>query len=133
MKRAISEKFETRDLGILRHVQSIRVETNGNRIRIDQTAYAIEILKEFNMFGHTNYEYLNKTEKVVEGLILTNELKTDKLNYECYEVCCEAKQCRLPFPNKGNRAKDLLQIIHADTKNEVIEYSKEFKTLAENQ
>lgn len=63
-------------------------------------------------FGHLNSEYLNKMKNgLVEGLNYQGLLKSSKNNCE---VCCEGKQATLPFKHKGTRAKNILEIIHAD-------------------
>lgn len=64
-------------------------------------------------FGHMNSSDLNKMKNnlLVDGLLYSGELKTTKQN--CV-VCCEAKQTRLPFSQKGSRASSILELVHAD-------------------
>lgn len=111
--------------------------------------------------GHINDSYLNKTAKLVDGLIYKGQANTQNC-----EVCCKGKQARLPFPKDGGRAEGLLQLVHTDicgpmettslggakyfftliddysrmcfiyflkTKDEAFERFKEFKNLVENQ
>lgn len=61
--------------------------------------------------GHVNSLYLNKMTDAVEGLTL--DRKTDITKSSCV-VCCEGKQSRLPFPQKGTRSQELLQLVHTD-------------------
>lgn len=62
--------------------------------------------------GHLNERDLRSMAKsgVVHGLKLENKQQMSKC-----EVCTLEKQTRLPFPeNKGNRTKNLLEIVHTD-------------------
>lgn len=62
--------------------------------------------------GHINSDFLIKMPEVVEGM---PPFKLgEKIQKSNCEVCCEAKQNRLPFPAKGSRASDVLEIIHSD-------------------
>lgn len=61
--------------------------------------------------GHINAEYLNKMPELVDGLVFSGKSDIQKQNCE---VCCEAKQTRLPFPKKGSRAESFLQVVHSD-------------------
>lgn len=49
MKNILSAEFEVRDLGVAKHVQSIRITREYETLVLDQKAYAKEILKEFQM------------------------------------------------------------------------------------
>lgn len=52
-----------------------------------------------------------KNRVLVDGLAFNGTANTGKANCE---VCCEAKQSRLPFQHKGKRAKAHLEVIHTD-------------------
>lgn len=62
--------------------------------------------------GHVNSAYMNKMQNAVEGFNLQG--KVDHISKSSCKVCCEGKQCRLPFPNEGNRSDTLLNIVHTD-------------------
>ncbi|KAI8424616.1 hypothetical protein MSG28_003049 [Choristoneura fumiferana] len=62
--------------------------------------------------GHVNSAYMNKMQNAVEGFNLQG--KVDHISKASCKVCCEGKQCRLPFPNEGNRSDTLLNIVHTD-------------------
>lgn len=59
--------------------------------------------------GHINDSYLNKTAKLVDGLMCKGEARIGNC-----EVCCKGKQARLSFPKEGSRAQQLLEVIHSD-------------------
>lgn len=59
--------------------------------------------------GHLNGSYMNKMYELVNGL--TYQKHVDKQNCK---ICCEGKQTRLPFPNKGSRAVNILEVVHSD-------------------
>lgn len=61
--------------------------------------------------GHVNSKYLNKMTSAVEGMNLKEKVDLDKSSCT---ICCEGKQCRLPFTKEGSRSKELLQLIHTD-------------------
>ena len=61
--------------------------------------------------GHINSNYLNKMSDAVEGLSLRENAKISK---SCCTVCCEGKQCRLPFTHVGARSTGTLNLIHTD-------------------
>lgn len=49
--------------------------------------------------------------ELVNGLEYRGQATVD--NQQC-EICCEAKQTRLPFPSQGSRAESTLEIVHSD-------------------
>lgn len=61
--------------------------------------------------GHVNSNYLNKMQDAVEGISI--DQKADISKNSCV-TCCEGKQSRLPFPSRGNRSTQLLDIVHTD-------------------
>ena len=62
-------------------------------------------------FAHINYKDLSKMHQgAVEGLTCIGKLHCD----DTCEVCCEGKQARGSFKNKGTRAKNKLEMVHAD-------------------
>lgn len=64
-------------------------------------------------FGHLNFKDLNIMRNgLVDGLECTGSLS--KSDFDLCEVCCEGKQSRLPFNNKGRRASAVLEVIHGD-------------------
>lgn len=63
-------------------------------------------------FGHINSSNLNKMKDgAVDGLLCVEKFNIERSN--CI-VCCEGKQTRLPFKNKGVRASKVLEVIHGD-------------------
>lgn len=61
--------------------------------------------------GHLNSKYLNKMTSAVEGMNLQEKVDLDKSSCK---VCCEGKQCRLPFTKEGSRSEEILQLVHTD-------------------
>lgn len=59
--------------------------------------------------AHVNGSYMAKMKDAVQGFSIG-----DKIDISKCKVCCEGKQCRLPFPNNCNRSEDLLNVIHMD-------------------
>lgn len=62
-------------------------------------------------FAHLNYKDLNLMN---DGAVQGFEHKRKLENNQICEVCCEGKQARLPFKHKGNRATEVLDIVHGD-------------------
>ncbi|CAF4944212.1 unnamed protein product [Pieris macdunnoughi] len=60
--------------------------------------------------GHVNSTYLNKMSIALEGMDLQEKVD---INKSSCPVCCEGKQCRLPFPS-GSRCNELLGLVHTD-------------------
>lgn len=61
--------------------------------------------------GHINKDYLNQMKNAVNGMALSENVDISKSSCE---VCCEGKQCRLPFKSNGHRSSGLLEIVHTD-------------------
>lgn len=61
-------------------------------------------------FGHINYKDLSLMQDAVNGMDIKGKLN----NRQPCDVCCEGKQCRLPFKNVGTRATQVLETVHAD-------------------
>lgn len=59
--------------------------------------------------AHLNFNDLNKLTECTDGV----KLAENKNKMIC-EQCQKGKQCRLPFPAEGSRAKHPLDIIHSD-------------------
>lgn len=63
-------------------------------------------------FGHINNSDLKKMKNgIVSGVTWKDQAYSE--TQSCV-VCCEGKQTRAPFKNKGSRAKGLLDVIHMD-------------------
>lgn len=61
--------------------------------------------------GHINSKYLDKMTSALEGMNLQENVTINKMSCT---ICCEGKQCRLPFINEGSRSKELLHLVHTD-------------------
>lgn len=141
MKKVISEEFETRDLGILRHVQSICVTMSDNSIRIDQTAYANEILREFNMSQSKptkspltiggKYEKANEQNKLDEAGAARYRKAIGSLLYLAtgtrpdlaYATTYLSQFSKEPSTEHWQAVKHVLRYVQG-TKNYAIEYTK---------
>ncbi|KAK9873685.1 hypothetical protein WA026_023685 [Henosepilachna vigintioctopunctata] len=61
-------------------------------------------------FGHINNQDLCNMEAAVNGMKITSR---ENLTNRCV-ICCEGKQSRDAFKNKGTRANSVLEIVHTD-------------------
>lgn len=61
--------------------------------------------------GHVNSKYLNQMTSAVEGIDLSEKVVSSKSSCS---VCCEGKQCRLPFSHVGTRSTEKLELVHTD-------------------
>ena len=63
------------------------------------------------MLGHVNFSYLDTIckQQLLDGI--PRELETELM--EC-KICIENKMHNLPFENKRNKAKEILEIVHTD-------------------
>ncbi|KMQ81727.1 copia protein [Lasius niger] len=61
--------------------------------------------------GHLSTTNMKKLTGMSTGIKLQNEMLK---NLENCEICCKAKQTRLPFKTVRSKAKRLLQLIHTD-------------------
>ena len=62
-------------------------------------------------FGHVNYKDLSLMQNAVKGLDCRGNINVNK---ETCQICCEGKQCRLPFKHVGTQATQVLEVVHAD-------------------
>lgn len=94
------------------HLVATATLTNGvYKLNMPDTTVALAVSAEtwHRRLGHVNASYMSKMQNAVEGLDIGDKVSLDKC-----KVCCEGKQCRLPFPSNGNRSESLLNIIHMD-------------------
>lgn len=61
--------------------------------------------------GHVNSEYMKKMTSAVQGINLDEKIDITKSSCT---VCCEGKQCRLPFNHIGLRSSEVLSVVHTD-------------------
>lgn len=74
-------------------------------------ANAVTVETWHHRFGHINYNDLKLMRKCsVNGLDCKDAVNSS----EVCVVCCEGKQTKQPFKDKGNRATSRLGIVHAD-------------------
>lgn len=81
---------------------------NVYRLKKEQTYGLLSSSIWHRRMGHMNYSDLKKLD--IEGIEL---IKKENQNNACV-VCLKGKQAKLPFNKCGNRANELLELIHSD-------------------
>lgn len=117
IKNGNTVKFDTKGCQIYNKQEELVATAdliqNVYRLNIDRSACCLLTSGEtwHRRFGHINSADLNKMKKAVDGLDFKGEVQCSKKNCK---ICCEGKQHRLPFPREGTRAKEVLEVVHAD-------------------
>lgn len=86
--------------------------TNGvYKLNMPDTTAAMAVSADtwHRRLTHVNGSYMAKMKHAAKGFTVGDKIDTTNC-----KVCCEGKQCRLPFPSNGNRSKSLLNVIHMD-------------------